>query len=438
MAALVFSGPVDAREAFPGAGGHGKESQGGRGGVVIYVTTLADSGGGSLRACVEAKGPRNCVFRVSGTIRLKTPLGVLSENGRLSVLGQTAPGEGITLTIDPANPSHIKTPLYIRGAEDVVLRHIRVRLQYPNSVANADALTIEDSRRVYIDHFSGSWATDELVSTHSNTTALTISNSIFAEGLQPHSKCALLGSDPTAPQTMTFWRNACISNNDRNPDVNHFAGSCIEIVNNIFFNAGAEWAEVFSQYPGGTPVSIVGNYFKAGKSTSDSTFAINWHPAASVARPKIHEMGNSRWAPDNATLTLTSPHTAGVLVPEPACPSTVPVTSSDDAYRSVRKRAGAFPRDAIDQKLIRNIGDRGQEGRGSIKEKPGELLPDPPPGLPYADVDGDGMADSIEAMFGANAGEADAWSDPDGDGWSSFDGFMQWLSERRLAGGFPA
>jgi len=437
LATVIFFNPVNALESFPGAEGHGKDAQGGRGGEIIFVTNLADSGAGSLRACVEATGPRNCVFRVNGTIKLTTPLGIRSENGRVSILGQTAPGDGITLTISPNNPSHIKTPLYARGTEDVILRHVRVRLQYPNSTGNADALTIEDSRRVYVDHFSGTWATDEVVSTHSNATALTIANSIFAEGLQPHSKCALLGSDPTGPQKITFWRNACISNNDRNPDVNHFTGSCIEIINNLFYNAGSEWAEVFSQFPGGTPVSIVGNYFKAGRSTSNVSFAINWHTAAAIARPQIYEHGNTLWAPDNAILSLISPHTSSVLVPAPACSLTVPAISAEDAYRDVRQHAGAFPRDAIDKKLIGDIGDRGREGRGSIRETPGELVPDSVPGIAYVDTDDDGMADSVEPLFGAIPGVADAWSDPDGDGWPSFDAFMQWLSEQRLAGNFP-
>ncbi|MEC7888881.1 MAG: hypothetical protein VX540_02515, partial [Pseudomonadota bacterium] len=50
--------------AFPGAEGYGARSKGGRGGRIIRVTTLADSGPGSLRDCIETLGPRVCVFRV--------------------------------------------------------------------------------------------------------------------------------------------------------------------------------------------------------------------------------------------------------------------------------------------------------------------------------------------------------------------------------------
>lgn len=439
---LILAGnpasPARALEAFPGAAGFGKDAQGGRGGRIVYVTTLADSGIGSLRACVESRGKRNCIFRVAGTIRLNTPLGILTENGSLSILGQTAPGNGITLTIDPANPSYIKTPLYVRNTEDVIIRHLRIRLQYPSTVGNADALTIENSRRIYVDHISGSWATDEIISTHTDATDLTVAYSIFAEGLQPHSKCALLGSDPKAPQRISFWRNACISNNDRNPDVNHFSGSCIEVVNNLFFNGRSEWAEVFSQFPGGTPVSFVGNYFKAGRSTVKWSFAINWNPVAAVAVPSIYVLGNVTWAPKDKTLIAMSPQTGAVLTSEPNCPLAVPVISADDSYRDIRQNAGAFPRDAIDAALMAEVGDKGQEGEGSIKDQPGTLLAEAPAAAAYEDVDRDGMADSEESAFGATPGIADAWADGDGDGWPNFDAFMQWLSEQRLAGNFPA
>src|SRR5690606_32021043 len=116
-----------------------------------------------------------------------------------------------------------------------------------------------NSARVYLDHVSGSWATDENFNAHGDTTELTVAYSIFGEGQDKHSKCVLLGSDPRRPQKITFWRNACISNSDRNPDDNHHGGSCIDIVNNLFFNAKSEWGEIFSQFPGGTPISYVGN-----------------------------------------------------------------------------------------------------------------------------------------------------------------------------------
>src|ERR1700754_3416337 len=96
--------------AFPGAEGAGAYALGGRGGAVVFGTNVADSGRGSRRPGVEAKGPRTILFRVSGTIRLLKPL-VIRE-GRVTIAGQSAPGDGITLRDQRLQVS----------ADDVVIR----------------------------------------------------------------------------------------------------------------------------------------------------------------------------------------------------------------------------------------------------------------------------------------------------------------------------
>ena len=420
--------------SFPGAQGYGKFSEGGRGGRIVAVTTLADKGPGSLRACMEARGVRNCVFKVGGIIHLARPITVKAENGFLSVLGQTAPGGGILITIDQVNKDKKHTPLVLKETNNVILRHIRVRPRFPNSVKNVDAITVENSTRVYLDHVSGSWATDENFNSHGNTTELTVAYSIFGEGQEKHSKCALLGSDPRKPQKITFWNNACISNNDRNPDDNHHGGSCIDIVNNLFFNAKSEWGEIFSQFPGGTPISYVGNYFKAGPSTDKLTYAINWNDARSTAAPRIYQRDNETWVPDGKTVQLIAPDTEKYLVANPPCPlSVTDVVTAEQAYERVIDSAGAFPRDDVDSRFIHGVGKIGKRGRGKMVRAPGEL-PVIENAAPYEDKDEDGMPDRTEVKFGAEVGVADAWEDSDGNGWPNFDDVMQELSEERIAG----
>ncbi|MFQ5924112.1 MAG: hypothetical protein ACE5M4_14840, partial [Anaerolineales bacterium] len=114
----THSGPLP---AFPSAEGFGANSVGGRGGRVIEVTNLNDSGSGSLRAAVEASGPRIVVFRIGGTITLQSTLKI--TNPFITIAGQSAPGGGITLK---SSPSYGDETLAIQ-THDVIIRYIRVR-----------------------------------------------------------------------------------------------------------------------------------------------------------------------------------------------------------------------------------------------------------------------------------------------------------------------
>ena len=107
--------------AFPGAEGFGRLAKGGRGGKVYIVSNTNDGGAGSLRECVEASGPRTCVFRVAGTITLDSSLEI--ENPYITIAGQTAPGGGITLRAgDTASTAHLEVETH-----DVIIRYIRSR-----------------------------------------------------------------------------------------------------------------------------------------------------------------------------------------------------------------------------------------------------------------------------------------------------------------------
>lgn len=130
---------LDHLPSFPGAEGHGSKTRGGRGGKVIAVTNLNDSGPGSLRAAVEAKGPRSVVFRVSGTIDLKSRLGI--SNPYITIAGQTAPGDGIAIK---------RCPLTI-DADEVILRYLRLRLG-DETGDDVDALSSRYHKNIMVDH----------------------------------------------------------------------------------------------------------------------------------------------------------------------------------------------------------------------------------------------------------------------------------------------
>ncbi|MDD4430281.1 MAG: pectate lyase, partial [Bacteroidales bacterium] len=142
--------------AFPGAEGFGANSQGGRGGKVLYVTNLNDEGPGSLRAAVEQEGPRTVVFAVSGIIDLKKRLNI--EHPNITIAGQTAPGDGICLRGETLRIA----------ADHVIIRYLRVRLgdgkHGQGSLQGKDAIGISSGQHIILDHCSAGWSLDEVLS----------------------------------------------------------------------------------------------------------------------------------------------------------------------------------------------------------------------------------------------------------------------------------
>lgn len=144
---------------FYGADGFGKYTSGGRGGRVIEVTNLNDSGEGSFRAACEASGPRIIVFKVSGTIN--TTSGIRLRNGNVTIAGETAPGDGIC----------IASNAFSTEADNVIIRHMTFRTGdqlnawglYNGGEFGVDALTVS-GQNVIIDHCTASWGTDETLS----------------------------------------------------------------------------------------------------------------------------------------------------------------------------------------------------------------------------------------------------------------------------------
>ena len=114
--------PDGMQRAFPTAEGFGAAAAGGRGGKVIYVTTLNESGEGSLRGCIEASGPRTCIFRIGGTITLDEASLAVS-NPFLTIAGESAPGGGIAIR---NGSTQIRPSIEIR-THDVIIRHLRLR-----------------------------------------------------------------------------------------------------------------------------------------------------------------------------------------------------------------------------------------------------------------------------------------------------------------------
>lgn len=248
---------------FPDAKGFGTSTPAGRGGVIHKVTNLNPSGSGSLDVCVEAQGPRTCIFEVSGTILLTSNMKI--KEPFLTIAGQTAPSPGITL----------------RGAgleistHDVLIQHLRIRVGDNHngpSGENRDGVAIvnngleNDVYNIVIDHLSVSWAVDENMSTwFPGVHDVTISNSIISEGLHdslhpegPHSKGFLIGY---GTDNISFIGNLFAHNERRSPRVHGDTSSLF--VNNLIYNWGSAAGSYGSDY-GPLTASIVGNVYIKG------------------------------------------------------------------------------------------------------------------------------------------------------------------------------
>ena len=211
--------------AFPGAEGHGSMTRGGRGGQVIAVTNLNNSGPGSLRHAVEADRPRIIVFRVSGTITLESQLKI--SHPYITIAGQTAPGDGVTLR---------KHPIQI-DADEVVIRYIRVRLG-DESGDDSDAIASRYHKNIILDHVSASWSVDETVSIY-HCENVTVQWCLISESLYKsnhvkghHGFGGIWGSNYS-----TYHHNLLAHHSSRNP---RFASGCgyTDYRNNVVFNWG--------------------------------------------------------------------------------------------------------------------------------------------------------------------------------------------------------
>ncbi|MFP4249586.1 MAG: pectate lyase [Armatimonadota bacterium] len=429
--------------AFPGAEGFGAFSAGGRGGQVLAVTTLEDYHPndepieGSLRAAVTTEGPRTVIFRVAGIIELKAPL-VITEP-RLTLAGQTAPGDGICLKGFSTS---------VRETSDIVIRHLRFRPgdeEGRRRVAEGadgwetDALSVYASRDVIIDHCSTGWANDEVLSlTGVGLDNITVQWTLITESLHgsthpkgSHGYGSIVGGHATGTQPRITMHHTLYAHHwARNP---HFAGdregnppgSLTDFRNNVIYDWGRLAAHNYT--PQYTSVNFINNYLKPGPSTREDWRTVGLTTGSENAN--IYARGNRLTslpeADDDNWLMANTERGATPLdesLPTPA----VSMTDALSAYEQVLERAGAWPRDAVDARVVGQV----REGAGRIIDSAEDVggWPTYAAGQAPPDSDGDGMPDEWENARGLDPNDAgDAWADRDGDGWANLE---EYLSER--------
>ena len=407
--------------AFPGAQGFGANTAGGRGGRVIFVTNLNDSGPGSLRAACDAEGPRTVIFRVSGLISLGSPITV--KNPFLTIAGQTAPGDGICL----------RNFTFNIATHDVVVRYLRSRLGDLSGQESDSITLVSGAHDVVLDHCSATWSIDESLSLAGNVSNVTIQWCLIGNALN-HSKHAKgdhgYGSLSRANGPVTWHHNLWVHNNSRNPRLGDNYGRppfpTFDVRNNVMYDYG----EICSGLTQGVlKVNYVANYIRPGPSSKAATPIHVGGPSELrfYIRDNVFE-GHDSFTADNSMFfdpVMINGKRQLEIVTQPFDAPTVQTSSAHDAYLAVLASVGAsLPRrDAADARIVHEV----KSGTGSIIDSQEQVgsWPVLKSTTPPVDTDEDGMPDAWERRFGLNPRDnSDGAADKDNDGYTNLEEYL--------------
>lgn len=450
--------------AFPGAEGGGAYTFGGRGGKVHIVTSIADSGPGTLREACEKGGARIVVFNVAGIIRLKSPLIIRAPY--ITIAGQTAPGNGICVAGES---------VWI-NTHDVIIRHMRFRRGETNVGRRDDALGGNPVGNIILDHISASWGLDENMSLYRHmydpgngskrqklpTVNLTIQNCISSEALDTynHSFGSTLGGE-----NITFMRNLWACNTGRNPSIGWYG--VFNFMNNVIFNW---WHRTVDGGDYRALYNIINNYFKPGPITpTDKPVGYRILKPES-GRSKLDYLvfgrayvngniieGNEKVSGNNwdggvqiEDLPDAGEYTEYIRVDRPLPMPHVTIMPAEEAYEYVLDNAGATlpKRDAVDIRIVEQVrtgkieyieGGSTDTGSQYIKRRLDKesyrkgIITDISQvggypeykGKPYIDSDNDGMPDEWEIRYKLNPRDpGDAIKDCNGDGYTNIEKYI--------------
>lgn len=415
--------------AFPGAEGGGMFATGGRGGKVIHVTNLNDSGPGSLRAALAESGARTIVFDVAGVIELNSGLNI--SKGDVTIAGQTAPGDGICI-------KNFSTRV---NSSNVIIRFVRFRMG-DEKKNEGDAIWGRYFENIILDHCSMSWCTDECASFYANCNftmqwcviAESLRNSIHGKG--KHGYGGIWGG-----KDASFHHNLLAHHDSRNPRIDHpqIYGNYVETHRgNVDYRCNAVYNWGSNHTYGGENgwFNIVNNYYKPGPASSDRTYFVDAYGSyvkdGTVYADNYAEMylsGNVNASHPELDNTVSSVYwhngesygnyntllSASLPLAGPSGEDIYTTThSAEEAFGNICAYAGAsLVRDAVDERVCSDalegkasFNDGGNGSKGGIidtqsavggwpayEAESGEIEM-------VKDMDGDGMPDWFEDKFG--------------------------------------
>lgn len=450
--------------AFPTAEGFGKFSTGGRGGKVVYVTNLEDYIAynsmetpipGSFRwALTQYPGePLTILFKVSGTVMLKPYIvsgknqnDIRSSRGKLTIAGQSAPGDGICFR---------NSKLNFGGSSNVIMRNLRFRIgenAADSTFIPGGSMGIENAYNIILDHCVFGWSGEENLTMYDNRFT-TVQWSMFHEGLwdDGHGKGNRSYGGQVGGINATYHHNFFAHNQSRSPRLNGARTDneimvFIDYINNVNFNWGGSGAAYGGDLGLGKlrshTCNFVGNYYKPGPASSTSSNFFRNYILNGANLPVWHLTGNKMTNSTTATddnwkaFEFSWSGTAGTALPTKvnvssdtllAPPKSIvyggawigydkyklKIETADMAYDNIVQKVGTINRDSVEKRLIREL----QTGTVNFKASKGVLgiidkSFDAEGYLPYeslnapADQDSDGMPDQWESDHGLNPADA--------------------------------
>jgi pectate lyase len=404
----IVGGPL----AFPGAQGYGAYAKGGRGGKVLFVTNLNDSGPGSLREAIETKGPRTVIFRVGGLIETK---GLAVREPYLTIAGQTAPGDGICIKKTESDG----IALELSATHDVVVRFLRMRAGNNTGQFRSESFRASDSENFIVDHCSCSWGNPQTLTAGGSLDRYTVQWCIIGEGnnKQRHAFATGVGGDRS-----TWHHNLFAHMQSRVPRWGDITVQC-DFRNNVIY----DWGHT-AGYGDLRTLNYVNNYVRPGPSTTQ-------RPPYFVFDPKVilpssiyvegnimvglADVGRDNWKGVKAERSLQS------SAPFPA-PS-VQTQSAAEAFELVLKNAGATrpKRDSVDARIVSDA----RNGTGKIINDETEVggWPAYASGEPPVDTARDGIPDEWKKAHGLQLNDPNLASAVNADGYTMLEVYLNSL-----------
>ena len=408
LPALMMCAQANSQQlAFPGAEGFGAYATGGRGGTVVHVTNLNASGPGSLADAVSQPN-RTVVFDVGGVIDITGQNLTIASN--LTIAGQTAPGEGITI---------YGGRVIMSNSSNVIMRYIRMRgsISMPEDKCT---LTMDYCDNVILDHCSISWGRWDNVHIK-DANNITYQNCIISEGIEPQRFGAI--TDGTRNWTIShcLWTN----NKSRNPKMKCY----LQYYNNVVYNYGI--GIVGGHSAADNYQDVMNNYFITGPSSGSSNkYFDQW-----TETDHLYSTGNytddNRDGKLNGRLITDYNGATPMQQPNLKCQAPMNLEPAEDAFYAVMEHAGASRvRDSHDLRIIEQLASLGTKGAFIANEQDvggiGTLAGADAP----ADSDGDGMPDEWEKTNGTDPDKADANGDADGNGYTNIEDYVNSLAHK--------